>query len=198
MHKYEPVLLLAHRDSKTLQRGLKGVTVRIEPSEPVLDCELALTDSSQIQYGTDNVFKSIDIEKGDAAAVFEDAPHVIEGTYRTGSQEHVYLETQGVIAFDETASGGRLIIHGSMQCPYYVVEALRVALGYKRDSLQIIPSAIGGGFGGKEEYPSMVAAHAAVLAGDDVGVRHQLEDLRPVVLGRLGGYIDRIGGIAYE
>src|SRR2546429_7168326 len=40
-------------------------------------------------------------------------------SYETGAQEHVYLETQGMIAYLE---GDVLVVKGSMQCPYYVLK----------------------------------------------------------------------------
>src|ERR1700687_5189810 len=47
---------------------------------------------------------------------------VIEGTYRTGHQEHVYIETNGVIAVPEDDG---VVVYGSMQCPFYALKALR-------------------------------------------------------------------------
>src|SRR5438105_14367726 len=51
-----------------------------------------------------------------------------------------------------------------MQCPYYVHRALKVLLGLPDDKVRVIQTETGGGFGGKEEYPSMIAGHAALLS----------------------------------
>ncbi len=51
-----------------------------------------------------------------------------------------------------------------MQCPYYVHRALTVLLGLPGDKVRVVQTETGGGFGGKEEYPSMIAGHAALLA----------------------------------
>src|SRR5688572_12511526 len=51
-----------------------------------------------------------------------------------------------------------------MQCPYYVHRALTVLLGLPDDKVRVVQAETGGGFGGKEEYPSMIAGHAALLA----------------------------------
>ena len=59
---------------------------------------------------------------------------------------------------------GRCYIVGSMQCPYYVHKAMKPLLGCDADGVVISQSVTGGGFGGKEEYPSMLAAHVALLA----------------------------------
>ena len=51
-----------------------------------------------------------------------------------------------------------------MQCPYYVHTALKRALRLSDEQAVVIQAETGGGFGGKEEYPSMIAIHAALLA----------------------------------
>src|SRR5437870_5954520 len=51
-----------------------------------------------------------------------------------------------------------------MQCPYYVHRARRILLGLPADKVRVVQTETGGGFGGKEEYPSMIAGHAALLA----------------------------------
>jgi CO/xanthine dehydrogenase Mo-binding subunit len=55
-------------------------------------------------------------------------------------------------------------VRGSLQCPYYVHTALVALFGLPPERIRVIQMATGGGFGGKEEYPSILACHAAVLA----------------------------------
>src|SRR5207248_9981283 len=55
-------------------------------------------------------------------------------------------------------------VYGSMQCPYYIHRALRVLLDLPERSVRVVQAETGGAFGGKEEYPSMIAGHAALLA----------------------------------
>ena len=55
---------------------------------------------------------------------------VVEGTYRTGHQEHVYIEPNGVIAVPED---GGVAVFGSVQCPFYVIKALKCLLGTRRE-----------------------------------------------------------------
>ena len=61
------------------------------------------------------------------------------------------------------ADGG-VTVHGSLQCPYYVHKALKRGLGLDAERAQVVQAETGGGFGGKEEYPSMIGLHAALLA----------------------------------
>ena len=51
-----------------------------------------------------------------------------------------------------------------MQCPYYVHKALVKLFNFPEDRIRVIQTETGGGFGGKEEYPSLIAGNAALLA----------------------------------
>ena len=62
------------------------------------------------------------------------------------------------------ATTAAITVYGSLQCPYYVHRALMVLLGLPDDKVRVVQTETGGGFGGKEEYPSMIAGHAALLA----------------------------------
>jgi len=147
-HAEEPVLLLAHEDRDTL----RAAEVRLEyrPGAAVLDPERAT-----------RVFKELKLEKGDLARGFAEADLVVEGEYRTGRQEHVYIEPNGVIAVP--AADG-VTVYGSLQCPYYVHKALVGLLGLPHEKVRVVQMETGGGFGGKEDYPSIIAGHAALLA----------------------------------
>lgn len=159
-HKHEPILLLAHRSIHKLREAVHSIRIDVDPWPAVLDPRPPITPN-RAQYRDDNVFKRIDIRKGDPSSVFAKAAHVVEGIYHTGSQEHVYLETQGMLAFREDK---RLAVQGSMQCPYYVVDALTHLFQRPREAFRVVQTPVGGGFGGKEEYPSLIAIHAALLA----------------------------------
>jgi len=159
-HVHEPVLLLAHQSREAVRRAVRSVEVVVEPEPPALDFRAPPTPA-QIQYGSDNVLKRLQIVKGDVERALAQAPVVVSGTYETGAQEHAYLETQGMIAYLE---GDVLVVKGSMQCPYYVVNALQHALEREEALVRVIQTPTGGGFGGKEEFPSHIALHAALLA----------------------------------
>ncbi|NKB86691.1 MAG: molybdopterin-dependent oxidoreductase [Acidobacteria bacterium] len=159
-HIHEPVLLLAHHSRDAVRRAAKKIEIVVDAEEPVFDFRVPPTPA-QVQRGDDNVLKRLRIEKGDVEAALAGAHQVVEGTYETGAQEHVYLETQGMAAWVED---GVVTVQGSMQCPYYIVNAAERALGLDRDHLRVIWAPTGGGFGGKEEFPSVIAIHVALLA----------------------------------
>src|SRR5213594_1926163 len=159
-HVNEPVLLLAHPSREAVRRAARAVDVVVAPESPTLDFRIAPAPD-QIQYGPDNALKHLQIVKGDVERALAQAPVVVSGTYETGAQEHVYLETQGMIAWLEDQV---LVVKGSMQCPYYVLSALKHALARDESRVRVIQTPTSGGFGGKEEYPSDIALHAALLA----------------------------------
>src|SRR5262245_22126258 len=160
-HAEEPILLVAHEDPERAEAARRAVTIEVEPLEPVLTVEDALARKALV-YGDDNLFKEILIARGDAERVLREAEIVVEGVYRCGHQEQLYIETNGMLA-ERTRDGG-IVVRGSLQCPYYVHKALMHAFALPADKVRVIQTVTGGGFGGKEEYPSMIGAHAALLA----------------------------------
>ena len=159
-HQHQAVVLLAHRSIHALRRARSAIHIEYDPLPSLTDPRTPLTPEL-IQHGSDNVFKRIDIRKGDPSSVWAQAPHVIEGAYETGAQEHAYLETQGMLAYHED---GRLVVQGTMQCPYFVLNALQECFGRSANELRVIQAPTGGAFGGKEDYPSIIALHTALLA----------------------------------
>ncbi|HEV2178485.1 MAG TPA: xanthine dehydrogenase family protein molybdopterin-binding subunit [Terriglobia bacterium] len=160
-HPEEPVLLLAHPDRYLLEEARRAVTVEIDPLPAVFSIEESLRGDT-IVWGDDNVFQKLGVEKGNVDSAWSDADLIVEGEYTTGAQEQLYIEPQGMIATGSAEWG--VTVWGSMQCPYYVHKALKTLFGLPDEKVRIIQTETGGGFGGKEEYPSMIAAHAALLA----------------------------------
>ncbi len=149
-HVAEPILLVAHEDKHALTDIGSRVGVEYDELAPNYDPE-----------ASDVCFKTIEIDKGDLAQGFAGADLIVEGEYRTSHQEQLYIETNGVIA---VPADGAMTVYGSMQCPYYVHKALVVLLQLPPDQVRVVQTETGGGFGGKEEYPSILACHAAILA----------------------------------
>jgi len=161
-HQAEPILLLAHEDREMLRRGARGITISYSEEPACLDMRRSLRPEF-LQHGTDNTFHSINIIKGDVDDGFEAADLILDETYTTGAQEQAYIEPQGMIAMP-APDGGGIEIFGSLQCPYYVVKAITHLLGLPVEEVRVVQTTTGGGFGGKEEYPSIIAGHAALLA----------------------------------
>ena len=146
----DPILMVVGPDKKEIGKILSEIVVDYEELEPVFD--VRKSDVSFFHYN---------YAKGDVDKAFEEADRIITETFETGHQEQAYLETNGLIAYPHD---GRMTVRGSMQCPYYVFGAVAKAIGYDKKDIQIIQDVTGGGFGGKEDYPSILACQLAVAA----------------------------------
>ena len=160
-HPEEPVVLIAHEDKYLVEEARRAVRIEMEPLPAVFTMDDSL-GRKQVIWGGDNVFKSFHVEKGNVDSAWTSADFIVEGEYETGAQEQLYIEPQGMIAVANANEG--VTVRGSLQCPYYVHKALVALFGLPKDRIRVVQTETGGGFGGKEEYPSMIAAHAALLA----------------------------------
>ncbi len=147
----EPILMVVGPVEKEVLRILSEIVVEYEELEPVVDIRKF-----------DTVFFDYNYGKGDVEKAFAEADKIYEEEFETGYQEQAYLETQGLMA--RVHSDGKVTVNGSMQCPYYVHGAVAKAMGFEASKVQIIQDVTGGGFGGKEAYPSILACQVAVAA----------------------------------
>jgi len=160
-HCEEPILLLAHPDKHKLRDAVNAVKIEYD----LLPAIFTIEESERqdvIVWGADNLLKSFLLEKGDVDSVWADAARIVEGEYHTGAQEHLYIENNGVIAEYDRETG--VTVWGSLQCPYYVFKSLKSVFDLADDKVRVIQTETGGAFGGKEDYPSIIACHAALLA----------------------------------
>jgi CO/xanthine dehydrogenase Mo-binding subunit len=160
-HPEEPILLLAHKDKYLVEEARRNVRIEIEELPAVFSLEESLAKKA-IVWGEDNIFKKFLVDKGNVDEAWANADFIVEGEYETGAQEQLYIENNGAIAIANPTEG--VTVWGSMQCPYYVHKALVKLFGLPEEKIRIIQTETGGGFGGKEEYPSLIAGHAALLA----------------------------------
>src|SRR3981189_909371 len=160
-HPEEPVLLLAHPDCHLLPKAVEAVSIEYDPLPAIFTIEES-ERRSEIVWGKDNIFKTYLIEKGNVDGVWEKADHIVEGEYTTGAQEQLYIQNNGMIAAFDVTEG--ITVWGSLQCPYYIHKALMALCDLPAEKVRVVQMETGGAFGGKEEYPSMIAAHAALLA----------------------------------
>jgi len=146
----DPILMVVGPDEKETERILKGIEVIYEELPAVLNIR-----------DFDTVFFDYNYGKGDVETAFAQADRVYTEQFETGYQEQAYLETQGMIAEPQP---DKITVHGSMQCPYYVKGAVARVMGYGEKQVQIKQDTTGGGFGGKEAFPSILASQVAVAA----------------------------------
>jgi CO/xanthine dehydrogenase Mo-binding subunit len=150
-HQAEAVALVAAADRSTVREARRHISLRTARLPAVFD-----------PMKSDQQFAQYVVERGDAAAAMAAADRIVEGTYRVGHQEQLYIENQAMIAVPREDGG--VTVHGSLQCPYYIHKAMKRALAMGDELAVVVQAETGGGFGGKEEYPSMIALHASLLA----------------------------------
>ncbi len=146
----EAILMIVGPDLKKVQRITSQIGVTYEEETPILSLKEATESFTQYSH-----------EKGYLKEGFERAAFVFEEEFETGYQEQAYIEPQGVVGIYEN---NKITVYGSMQCPYYVKKAVEVATGLPPENVQIIQATTGGGFGGKEDFPSMISCQVAVAA----------------------------------
>jgi len=142
---YEPIALLVGPEKSVLAELLSQVKITYKEEEPLFDWT-----ESVIHYHFD---------KGEGEKAFVGKKKIIEFTYETSYQEQAYIETQGFIGYPE---GDKTTLIGSIQCPYYVKNAVVEALGVDDSLVRVIQATVGGAFGGKEEFPSLMGCQLAV------------------------------------
>ena len=175
-HVGEAVALVAAPTLKEAQAAAQKIVVDYEVLEPILTLDQALEGDPRCDGGL-NVQAEIKIDHGKVEMAWEQADLIIEGTYECGHQEHIYIEPNGMAA--QWHENGHLEVFGSMQCPYYMHKALMGVFGLGHEELNIRQTVTGGGFGGKEDFPDMIGAHAALLArasGKAVKILYEREE----------------------
>ncbi len=162
MYRGEPVALVAAPTPEEAEAARQAVEVQVEPLPAVLTLDELV--QRHRAGGADDLteLSRWTIRKGEAAEAIAGAEVVLEACYTTPHQEHAYLEPNAMMAVPE--EGGRMRVEGSLQCPYYVAPAVAGILGTDLDHLHVKALPMGGAFGGKEDFPSQVGGHVALLA----------------------------------
>lgn len=148
----EPIALIVGENKDEILEFFNRISVDyIEDDTSIFTIENALAKKS--------IFTEHEFSRGDLDNL--DYDFIFEKDYETGYQEQLYMEKQGVVG---DYSDGILTIYGSLQCPYYVLNALKHGLGLDSEHLRVIQTPTGGAFGGKEEYPSITALQVGIAS----------------------------------
>lgn len=150
-HVGEPILLLCGPDERDLRELAENIEVRYATETPLAFGE----------FNEEQIAGSREIVAGDVERMFSDAFQVVEGEYRTAEQEHVVSDAQGAFVRRE---GTRLSVVSPTQWPFHVRSTVAGALGMAADRVVVEVSAMSLHKDARIWYPSLVAAHAALLA----------------------------------
>ncbi len=147
----QPLGIMVGPCDKTVRELISKTVVEYTPLEAVITLSEAKKD-----------FITFDRHINDYESAFSEADEIYEEEFDTGYQYQAYLETQSIMA--EFDPDKRLHVHGSMQCPFVVRRSVAFALDIKEEDVRVSQDAMGGAFGGKEDFPSLLAPQVALAA----------------------------------
>ena len=136
-------------DAKAIEEfDPKVFPVTWEELPPITTLDEALApDAAQLHaHRPGNVLVRGRVVRGDVDAALRDADVVIESEIETGFIEHAYIEPEAGFA---RRVGDRIEVQACTQSPYMDRQDIAAILGLPQESVRIIPTAVGGGFGAK-------------------------------------------------
>ena len=142
----EIVAAVVARDRYAAADALELIDVEYEPLEPVLDMEAAIRPDSPKVHEAGNKSFTWTFENGDLAAAFENAPVVLEKTYRQQRLIPSAMEPRAVVA---AGVGGEYTLWSATQIPHVLRVMLALVTGIPEQNLRVIAPDVGGGFGSK-------------------------------------------------
>jgi aldehyde oxidoreductase len=119
-----------------------------QAQEPVTGVAAALASAAPVLHEAhpDNILITGRVRRGNVEAAFAGSAAVASGDFTTGFVEHAYIEPEAGYA---RRVGDRVEIFACTQTPYMDRDEIARVLGLAPDAVRVIPSAVGGGFGGK-------------------------------------------------
>lgn len=156
----DAIALIAAESKEAAEMAAQLVEVDYEPLKVVTDPVEAMRLDAPNVHTKGNIHRHATVKVGDVEKAFQDADVVVENTYRTGRQMHMFLETEAGIGLPD--SNGNVVLYVGGQSPYRDQMQVSRALGVSPDKIRVISTPVGGAFGGKEE--NTVQIHLALLA----------------------------------
>jgi xanthine dehydrogenase large subunit len=150
-----PVLAIAATSLKAARKAAALAEIDYDDLPAILSIEEALAAKAL-------VCPPHEMKRGDTARGLARAPHRVRGEFRCGGQDHFYLEGQVATALPQ--EDGDMLVYSSTQHPSEVQKATAHLLGVPVNAVTVEVRRMGGGFGGKETQPAIIAGIAAVLA----------------------------------
>jgi putative selenate reductase molybdopterin-binding subunit len=169
----EPVAAIAATTADIAREAASKVKVAYEVLPAVFDPEEALSENAPLvhddvnEYAHDwesersgNLCYKLELTEGDLDKGFEESDQIIEGTYETPEAHPGSIEPHSSTAMVDPS--GRITIWTTTQKPFVFASYLADALQRPISTFKIVPTHIGGGFGGKL-FPCL-EPYAVVLA----------------------------------
>jgi len=154
----EPVAVVAADHPATVRRALEAIVVGYEPTEPLVDPEVAETAPPIHPDG--NVIRRIHLRHGDQQAAERPGLVSVEGTYEVGMQDQAFLGPESGLAVPD--GNGGVDLHVATQWLHVDRDQVAACLGLPADDVRITLAGVGGAFGAREDLSLHV--HLCLLA----------------------------------
>lgn len=147
-YRGEAVVALVGARAEVMAIRDEDVPIAWTPEPPLVGVDAAMAaDAPLVQAGRPkNLLLEGGVRRGDAAAAFGRCAAVAEGTFETAFVEHAYIEPEAGWA---ERVGDRIEIHATTQTPYMDRDEIASVMRLSPEAVRIVPTACGGGFGGK-------------------------------------------------
>ncbi|HRD74837.1 MAG TPA: molybdopterin-dependent oxidoreductase [Hyphomicrobiaceae bacterium] len=144
----EAVLALIGEASAIAKIGEHELPIAYEPLPSTVGIDAARADDApRVHAGKPgNVLADGSVTSGDVAGALGTSPHVVDFAVETSFVEHAYIEPEAGYA---VRIGDTIELHVSTQTPYQHRDETALVLGLAKEQVRLIPTACGGGFGGK-------------------------------------------------
>ncbi|MBO0805239.1 MAG: xanthine dehydrogenase family protein molybdopterin-binding subunit [Nocardiopsaceae bacterium] len=156
----EIVAAVVARDRYAAADALELIDVEYEELPPVLDMEEAIKPGTTKIHDQGNKSYTWELANGDLGQAFNDAPVVLERTYRQQRLIPEAMEPRSVVC---APVGDEYTMWSATQIPHILRLMLAMVTGIPEHSLRVIAPDVGGGFGSKlqvtaEEILSLLIA----------------------------------------
>jgi CO/xanthine dehydrogenase Mo-binding subunit/aerobic-type carbon monoxide dehydrogenase small subunit (CoxS/CutS family) len=147
-HRGEAVLALVGDDGTiaAIRDDEIPITWDVLPTIAGIDDAMAPDAVALHEDKPDNVLVRGRVVRGDVAEGFARAAAVAEASFETSAVEHAYIEPEAGYA---QRVGERIEVVACTQTPYMDRDEIALIMGLAPDQVRVVPTAVGGGFGGK-------------------------------------------------
>jgi len=154
-HAGQSLFAVAATSMIAARSAARAARVEYEELPAILDIRTAIARQSF-------VIPTQRLVRGEPAAALARARHRLKGSVTIGGQDHFSLEGQIAVAIPQEDQG--MLVYSSTQHPTEVQHKVADALGRHAHQVVVQCRRMGGGFGGKESRPALMACAAALLA----------------------------------
>jgi len=156
------VALVLAENKRAAKEGARQIHVLYEDLPAVTDPREALCEGAPLvheQHGS-NCLLHLPLCKGDPVRALQEADVIVEGEFRTGWQEHAFLQTEAGISYIDER--GRVVVETAGQWLYEDRRQIARMLQLPEEQVIVRYAAVGGAFGGRDDvYVQPLLALAA-------------------------------------